>query len=69
MTGSGVSIATATFFAALLAHAGVGLRDVIMDYVHPVVLRVCVLALLGLGLLATAIWVARILWMEQGLAV
>jgi succinate dehydrogenase / fumarate reductase membrane anchor subunit len=66
MMSSNVSIATAVFFAALLAHAWVGVRDVIMDYVHPVALRVCMLALLGFGLTATGIWVMRILQMGHG---
>ena len=65
MMSTGVSIATAVFFAALLTHAWVGLRDVILDYVHPAALRVCVLALLGFGLTATGIWVIRILWLEH----
>ena len=49
---AGVSIATAVFFAALLVHAWIGLRDVILDYVHPAPLRCFVLALLGFGLVA-----------------
>lgn len=66
MMSRGVSVATAVFFAALLAHAWVGLRDVIMDYVHPLALRVCALALLGVGLAAMGAWVVRILWMRNG---
>lgn len=66
MTSSGVSIATTVFFAALLAHAWVGLRDVIMDYVHPIAIRVCLLVLLGFGLTAMGVWVMRILWMGHG---
>lgn len=45
----------------LLIHAWVGIRDVVMDYVHPLALRVLVLSLFGLGLLACAAWLARIL--------
>jgi succinate dehydrogenase / fumarate reductase membrane anchor subunit len=59
MTSSSVSIATAVFFAPLLAHAWVGLRDVILDYVHLVAVRVCVLALLGIGLVAMGVWTIR----------
>ena len=66
MMSSIVSIATAVFFAALLAHAWVGVRDVILDYVHPVALRLCLLASLGLGLAATGVWVLRILWQPHG---
>jgi len=60
ITAPGVSIAACVFFAALLLHAWVGVRDVLMDYVRPPALRLCALALLGAGLTATAIWVLRI---------
>lgn len=56
-----VSIATMVFFAALLLHAWVGVRDVLMDYVKPPVLRVPALTLLGISLVAIAAWVVRIL--------
>jgi succinate dehydrogenase / fumarate reductase membrane anchor subunit len=62
MTSYSVSVITTVFFAALLAHAWVGLRDVILDYIHLVAVRVCVLTLLGLGLAATGVWMMRILW-------
>ena len=65
MTSSFVSITTAVFFAALLAHTWVGVRDVIMDYVHPVAVRVCLLASLALALAATGAWVLRILWLPH----
>ena len=66
MMSSSVSIVTAVFFAALLAHAWVGLRDVILDYVHAMVFRVGLLVLLGFGLTAMGVWVMRILWMRHG---
>ena len=66
MVSSSVSIVTAVFFAALLAHAWVGLRDVILDYIHPVAFRVGLLVLLGFGLTALGVWVMRILWMRSG---
>lgn len=66
MMSSSVSIATAVFFAALLAHAWVGLRDVILDYIHPMVFRVCLLVLLGFALTAVGAWIVRILWMSHG---
>jgi succinate dehydrogenase / fumarate reductase, membrane anchor subunit len=62
---SSVRIVTAVFFAALLAHAWVGLRDVIMDYIHAIAFRVGLLVLLGFGLTALGVWVIRILWMEH----
>ncbi len=63
MRNPGVSVATLVFFAALLLHAWVGVRDVIMDYVHPLALRVSALVLLGFGLMAIAAWLVRILLM------
>ena len=66
MMSSSMSLATGVFFAALLAHAWVGVRDVIMDYVHPVAFRFWALALLGIGLTAMGVWVMRILLMRHG---
>lgn len=66
MRGPGVSAGAVVFFAALFLHSWVGVRDVVMDYVHPVALRIAVLALLGLGLIAMAAWVARILLPGHG---
>ena len=57
----GTSIVFTLFFASLFLHTWVGVRDVILDYVHPAGLRIGALALLGSGLLAMSAWVARIL--------
>jgi succinate dehydrogenase / fumarate reductase membrane anchor subunit len=61
--GRGVSVAASIFWLALLAHAWVGVRDVVMDYVHPVAARVLVLAAVSLGLTAIGVWAIRILWL------
>lgn len=61
LTGTFVLIATALFFGALLVHAWVGLRDVMMDYVHPLQLRLALLALLGFALVGVGLWTMRIL--------
>lgn len=66
MLGPAVSIAAMVFFAALIAHAWVGLRDVVMDYVHPIAVRVFVLALVSLGLTGLGFWVVRILLLYRG---
>lgn len=50
------------FFAALLAHAWIGVRDVILDYVHPVAIRFFALAVLALGLTGAGFWVIHVLW-------
>lgn len=56
-----VSIATFVFFTALLLHAWVGIRDVVIDYVQPMAVRVPVLAIAGFGLLAMEAWVVGLL--------
>lgn len=56
-----VAIATALFFASLLVHAWVGMRDVVIDYVHPTAARFIVLSLIALALYAMAVWVILIL--------
>lgn len=61
MMSPGVSIATVIFFAALLFHAWVGVRDVLMDYIRSIAFRVFALSLLGISLIAIATWVAQIL--------
>ncbi len=47
--------------SALLAHAWVGVRDVVLDYVHPLPLRMLVLSLVALTLLLLGGWTAFIL--------
>ena len=63
--GRSVSVAAFIFCLALLAHAWVGVRDVVMDYVHPIAVRVLVLALVGFSLTGVGAWVVRILWLGQ----
>ncbi len=56
-----VFIAIALFFIAVLLHAWVGVRDVIIDYVHPVWLRFSVLTLAVISLLVMGVWFGRVL--------
>ncbi len=58
-----IAVASFVFFAMLLTHAWIGLRDVIIDYVHPVGIRFVLLALVAGGLLMLGVWVLRILLM------
>jgi succinate dehydrogenase / fumarate reductase membrane anchor subunit len=66
MMDPGASVLMTAFFAALLVHAWIGLRVVMMDYVHPVALRIGLLVLLGVSLIAMAVWVVGILWVGRG---
>ena len=65
ITGPWVLMTTALFFVALLLHAWVGLRDVVLDYVKPLGLRVGVLAALGFTLVGLALWMLNILLLAQ----
>jgi succinate dehydrogenase / fumarate reductase, membrane anchor subunit len=53
---------TMLFFAALLYHAWVGMRDILMDYVKPTGLRLTLEMAVALSLLGYLIWSAAILW-------
>lgn len=57
----GMTVATVAFFAALLSHLWVGLRDVLLDYARPAGLRHLLLGMVGAGLLGLAAWVVRIM--------
>jgi len=57
-------VAWGLFFLMLLVHAWVGARDVILDYVKPMSVRVGVLALLLLSISAYGIWAFLLLSME-----
>ncbi len=60
--GPWISVAILLFFLMLLLHVWVGLRDVILDYVHRLAARSIALALLALGLGAMAIWILQIIF-------
>lgn len=55
-------LATMLFVLALLYHAWVGVRDIIMDYVKPTALRLGLQALAGTALLFYLLWSVAILW-------
>jgi succinate dehydrogenase / fumarate reductase membrane anchor subunit len=56
-----VNIALILFIFALLLHAWVGIRDVIMDYVNSVPLRYVLLISFGLSFISMALWTLRTL--------
>ena len=52
--------------ASLCLHAWVGLRDVLMDYVKPVSLRLALGLLVTLALVLCTMWATAILWGAHG---
>lgn len=61
MTQPGILLATLLFIFLLLLHAWIGLRDVILDYIRNVLLRLTILSLSGLALLTLGFWALWIL--------
>ena len=57
-----VRIATMLFFVALLYHAWVGMRDILMDYIRATGLRLTLQFGVALMLIVYLIWAASILW-------
>lgn len=55
-------VATLLFAASLAWHAWVGVRDILMDYIQAVGLRLLLEALVALALIANAAWALQILW-------
>jgi succinate dehydrogenase / fumarate reductase membrane anchor subunit len=56
------NIATLLFFYALILHAWIGVRDILIDYVHHSSLRLVLWALISLVLVIMAIWVSMLLF-------
>ena len=61
-SGGFFRVATMLFLVALLYHAWVGLRDILLDYVKPVWVRVAAQLVIGQVLTGYLIWGAAILW-------
>jgi succinate dehydrogenase / fumarate reductase membrane anchor subunit len=55
------SVSMALFVLATLFHAWIGMRDVVLDYVHHIMLRILLLALIMATLLGSGLWALRAL--------
>ena len=51
-----VALLTVLFFVAVLLHAWIGLRDIVIDYVHRLSLRLLLLGLIAMVLLGQTVW-------------
>jgi succinate dehydrogenase / fumarate reductase membrane anchor subunit len=60
--GAWMRAATLLFFASLIVHAWVGMRDILMDYIKPTGLRLTLEVLVILTLAVYAAWCVQILW-------
>ncbi len=61
-TGPFMRLATLLFFVALVYHAWVGMRDILMDYLHATSVRLGAQVLVALVLAFYLAWAASILW-------
>lgn len=61
----GVSIGMLLFVTALLIHAWVGIRDVLIDYVHPIMARVTLLSLFAIGFIGCGLWFAKAIFLAS----
>jgi succinate dehydrogenase / fumarate reductase membrane anchor subunit len=55
-------IASFLFLVSLFWHAWIGVRNILMDYVHPTGVRLTLQILVILSLLFYTVWSAEILW-------
>ncbi len=60
-----VALGLLVFIPLLLAHAWVGIRDVLIDYIKPLGLRVGLLAWFALVFLASGLWALQALILVQ----
>ena len=58
-----INVTTLLFFYAIIFHAWIGMRDIVIDYIHLSSLRILSLAMIALGLFVMAIWVSLVLLM------
>jgi succinate dehydrogenase / fumarate reductase membrane anchor subunit len=59
------SLGLLLFFAALLLHAWVGVRNIVIDYIKPISLRIFLLSLLAFSLVGCGLWVLEIIIKAQ----
>jgi succinate dehydrogenase / fumarate reductase membrane anchor subunit len=56
----------AVFFLALIVHAWIGVRDMLIDYVHGLVLRLSLLAIVAVSLVIMLFWALAVLLLNSG---
>jgi len=60
-SGPWMQTALSIFIVTLLFHAWIGLRDVILDYIHPIWIKMLVMTSVVLMLVASGFWFLRAL--------
>ena len=57
-----IRIASFLFFVSLCWHAWIGIRNILMDYIHETGIRLTIQVLVILSLLFYAVWAIEIVW-------
>lgn len=60
-----LQIGFSLFIVALLFHAWIGLRDIVLDYIHPLSLKIIVFSLVLIALFGSGLWVLRALYLVE----
>jgi len=60
-----LQIGFSLFVIALLFHAWIGVRDIILDYIHPVSIKMVVFSMLLISLFGSGIWAIRALYLVK----
>lgn len=60
-----VSVGLFLYIGSLLLHAWVGIRDVLIDYVHPIAIRVTLLSLFGFMFLGSGLWALQAIFLAH----
>jgi succinate dehydrogenase / fumarate reductase membrane anchor subunit len=60
-----IQITTSLFILALLFHAWIGLRDIFLDYIHSISVKMVVMSAIILMLLASGFWGLRALFLVE----
>ena len=65
VTQPAVTLGLLLFVVALLIHCWVGIRDVLIDYVHPLGIRVLLLSLFAIAFIGSGLWVFQAIFLAR----
>ncbi len=60
-----LQIGFSLFIVALLFHAWIGLRDIVLDYIHAVSLKMVIFSMVLMGLFGSGLWALRALYLVE----
>jgi len=61
-THTWIRVPTFLCLLAIYLHTWVGMRDILMDYIKPTMLRLALMVLVVVALIAYTVWTVQILW-------